>query len=392
MKHNVIIDTIKEQFYKIFGTTNGLIVSIAPGRVNLIGDHTDYSEGLVLPMTIDRAAYVAIRARTDNKCKFYSNNFDEFCEWNLSEISKTEEHDWANYIKGIMQVLKEHGCAISGVDGVVFGNVPIAAGLSSSAALEVATLHGLQHLFNLSLQPLEVIKLAKKAENIFVGVNCGIMDQFVSVLGKKRHALFIDCRTLDYKHIPIDFGDYALLIADTKVKRELAKSAFLAFQECHADCEEALRHLQVLNKDVQALRDVNLEMLDDCRDSLKSLILKRAKHVVSENQRVLDAIKAFANNDILKFGELIRVSQKSLKEDHRVSCKEMDFIVHEAEKSGAIGARLTGAGFGGCGFIVVKKNKMEDLIADIYERYNKSFGFLPSIIQLEEGLESQIVI
>lgn len=388
MNQQTIITTIKNKFNEKFGTANDVIVSVAPGRVNLIGDHTDYNDGFVLPMTLDRAVYIALRRRQDNKCKFYSVNFDEYAEWDLNKIEKTSDLYWSNYIKGVVKLLLADGHKITGVEGVIFGDVPVASGLSSSAAVEVATLNGLQHLFAIDLSAIAAIKLAQKAENTFIGVQCGIMDQFISRLGKKAHALFIDCRSLEYKNVPVNLGEYVLLIVDTKVKRELAKSAY---NERRASCDEAVKYFQTINPNVTALRDVDLKIFNEFGGNLPEIVRKRARHVISENQRVLEAINALNSGNFLRFGELLYSSHKSLQEDYEVSCKELDFIVTKAKNYGAIGARLTGAGFGGCGLIVVKKDKAESLVKHIVEEYKNLFGFEPALLELVDNLEAAIL-
>jgi galactokinase len=387
LKQQAIIDAIKKQFNEKFGNLNKLLISIAPGRVNLIGDHTDYNDGFVLPMTLDRAVYIGLRRRNDDKCQFYSANFNEFIEWDLNEITKSSSFYWSNYIKGIMELLSRNNYKIRGVEGVVYGDVPIASGLSSSAAIEIATLNALVHLFDIDLTEIAAIKLAQQSENDFIGVKCGIMDQFISLLGKKGNALFIDCRSLEYQNVPVNLGKYVLIIVDTKVKRELAKSAY---NERRASCEEAVKYFRSIDKNVKALRDVDLNTFNKFSSNLPEVISKRAHHVISENARVLDAVKMLQKGDLIAFGELVYASHKSLKDDYEVSCKELDFIVDFAKNYSAIGARLTGAGFGGCGLIIIQNNKANALISDLTESYQKLFGFSPELLQLVENIEARI--
>lgn len=382
-KNEVILDKVKEQFRKQFNMTQDFVVAIAPGRVNLIGDHTDYNEGFVLPMTIDRAVYVALAPRQDSRCVVYSMNFDEVATWDVNKITKTGHH-WSHYLQGVMRILLDEGYNLSGFNGVVYGDVPIGSGLSSSAAVEIATLLALQSIFKLNISSLEAVKLAQLAENKFIGVQCGIMDQFVSLLGGKDHALFIDCRTLDYKKIPIKLDKYALLVVDTKVKRELAKSAY---NERRASCEEAVR---IINGNVKALRDITLEQLLTMQGKLSDTVFKRARHVVSENQRVLDSIAALQNNDMLKFGELLYQAHASIKDDYSVSCKELDFIVDAAKTGGAIGARLTGAGFGGCALVIIEESKVTEFAAALIENYQKQFEIKPEVMVLKNNLEATV--
>ncbi len=383
-----IKELLKSQFKKSFGDDRGLIISLAPGRVNLIGEHTDYNDGFVLPITIDRAVYLGLRKRKDKNCVFYSINFKELSSWSLEKIERKEGHHWSNYVRGVIKFLIEEGFKIGGVEGVIFGDVPIGSGLSSSAAIEVSTAFGIQNLFELEIEPLKLILLCKRAENEFVGVQCGIMDQFVSRLGKKDHALFIDCRSLDYKNIPFRMDEYKILIVDTKIKRELAGSAY---NERRKECETAVELFKKIEGSVKALRDVSLEMLNSEKNKLPENIFRRANHVISENKRVLEAIEFLKKGKMKEFGSLLYESHKSLKENYEVSCEELDFIVEFSRKSGAEGERLTGAGFGGSAIVFLKKEKLEDFVKNLKESYNKKFSYSPEIIVLQSNLEAGVI-
>jgi galactokinase len=380
-----IITNVKEQFIKQFGDKQKIVIALAPGRVNLIGDHTDYNEGYVLPMTIDRAVYVAMTPRQDNKCIVYSMNFDELAIWESDKIAK-KNHHWSNYLQGVMQILLDHNYKIGGFNCVMYGDVPIGAGLSSSAAVEIATLLAFQNTFGLDISPLDAIKLAQRAENYFIGVQCGIMDQFVSRLGIKDHALLIDCRTLDYKTVPINLGNYTLLIIDTKIKRELAKSAY---NERRACCEEAVKFFQTIKPNIKALRDVNLTMLEQAEGKLSATVYKCARHVISENQRVLDAMISLNNDDLPAFGKLLYQAHDSIKNDYAVSCKELDFIVDAAKASAAIGARLTGAGFGGCALVIIDSKKVSEFISYLSAEYKTLFEIDLEAMVLKSNLEAR---
>lgn len=387
MQQAKIISNLRAEFGARFGATSDAILAIAPGRVNLIGEHTDYNDGFVLPMTLDRAVYIAWQRRADNVVNLYSMNFQESVSFDINSLTKTTKYFWANYIKGIMQVLQEEGFKLSGVEGVVYGDVPLASGLSSSAALEIAAIIGLQKLFALDLSPIATIKLAQRAENNFIGVKCGIMDQFVSRLGKQNHALFIDCRTLDYKDVPIDFGENVLLVVNSKVKRELAKSAY---NERRASCELVVKHLQQNNPAIAALRDVEMPMLEKARRELDPIAYQRARHVISENSRVLDAIRALENRDQKTFGNLLYASHASLQNDYAVSCAELDFIVACARDAGALGARLTGAGFGGCAIVLLDKKLVENFSYTLTTTYQHKFNLAPEIISVENNFPAEV--
>lgn len=386
--HNEIVNQIVDVFMREFGSREGMVLVRTPGRVNLIGEHTDYNEGYVFPTTINRAVYIALRPREDLGCGYYSLNFQEKASWELTDIRRTEGHHWSNYLKGVMKVLGEAGVDFKGSEGVVFGDIPIASGLSSSAAIEVAAAFGLDRAFGLGLDPVRMSLLAQKAENAFVGVNCGIMDQFVCRLGRKNHALFLDCRSLAYENVPLRLAKYGLLIVDTKVKRELAQSAY---NQRRAECDEAVRFFQSKVPSVKALRDVDPEMFGRYRDGLPETIRRRAAHVVSEDDRVLEAVKALKADDLEKVGRLFFESHRSLKEDYEVSAAELDFVVETALASGASGARLTGAGFGGCAVVLARKDILDGLSQDIEVHYVRKFGKSPGIIALAENFETEVI-
>lgn len=379
---------LTNKFVEIFGNCENSCTIMAPGRINLIGEHTDYNDGFVLPMTIDRAVYIILRRRTDKQCNFFSLNFNEAASWNLKDIRKEKQQHWANYLKGMLATMLAAGFEFDGVDGVVYGDVPLGSGLSSSAALEIATAFGIEQTYHLDISPLQMIHLAKKCENEFVGVNCGIMDQFVSRLGKKDHALFLDCRTLKTEHVPINFEQHVLLIANSKVKRELAKSAY---NERCAECSVAVAYFQKLNPGITKLRDISWKMLEQNAKHLDTTVYKRARHVISENQRVLAAVTALQNNALLDFGELLFASHLSLKQDYAVSCEELDFLVDSAKSFGAAGARLTGAGFGGSALILAAKNDAEIISQKLSDSYANKFGFAPEITILKNNFETGII-
>lgn len=379
---------LKSEFRKIFEDEKGLIISFAPGRINLIGEHTDYNDGFVLPATIDRAVYIGLRRRKDKNCVFYSINFKELSSWSVEKIEKKEGHHWSNYIRGVIKLLIDKGFEIGGVEGIVYGDVPIGSGLSSSAAIEVATGIGLQNLFELEIEPLELILLCKRAENEFVGVQCGIMDQFVSRLGKKDHALFLDCRTLKYKNVTFKMDEYKVLIVNTKIKRELASSAY---NERRKECETAVEFFKKMDNSVRALRDVSLEMLKSGKNKLPENLFRRALHVISENKRVMKAIEFLRDSKIREFGSLLYESHKSLRDNYEVSCEELDFIVRFSINSGAEGARLTGAGFGGSAIVLLNKENLESFVEALKKSYNEKFSYSPEIIELQSNLEAGII-
>lgn len=386
-------DAIKKMtsvFTQQFEHTKGAVTAIAPGRVNLIGDHTDYNEGFVFPMTLDYGVYVMMRRRDDNHCCIYAMNFNSEARWQISSISKAYGSHWSNYVKGVMHVLMQHGYKLSGIDAVIYGDVPVGASLSSSAALEVALLHGLQKVFELNIDPIAAIKMAQQAENDFVGMRCGVMDQFVSRLGKSGHALFLDCRSLEYKNVPLKLNGHCLLLIDSKVQRELVNSAY---NERRASCEEAVRYCQKLFPEVTALRDVNYAILQECKvkTSISSLTYRRARHVITENQRVLDAVAKLEEGDMHGFGALLYASHESLRDDYATSCAAIDCLVAAAQQSGALGARITGAGFGGCAIALVAQRDMARLQKGVSEAYARDFNMVPSFMPITSNSEIEIL-
>lgn len=381
-------EILLKKFNQQFGNCANLIISRAPGRVNLIGEHTDYNNGFVLPTTIDNGIYLAVRKRDDRTCHIYSLNFKENTTFSLDNITKDPACHWADYIKGVIKIVQDAGYSISGIEAVVYGDIPMGAGLSSSAALEIAAINALQHLFSLSLQPLEMIKLAQKAENNFVGMQCGIMDQFVSLLGKENHALFIDCLNLTSENIPLNLNDYCLLIVNTLVKHELVNSAY---NERRTQCEAGAKYFHMIDNSITSLRNVTQEMFDQYGSKLPPIIQNRCRHIISENERVLQAVKSLRDGDMQKLGQLFYASHASLKNDYEISCKELDAIVDIAEENNALGARMTGGGFGGSAIVLVGKNAAVNMQKIIQKKYQILFGFLPAITILEKNLQAEII-
>ena len=370
------VELLKSKFIERYGgTAQGLRVFRAPGRVNLIGEHTDYNDGFVLPAAIDREFLMVVRPRDDGHVRIYSANMKSETEFGLSSIEKIEGR-WGNYVRGVAVRLLERGFALKGFDGVLSSTVPTASGLSSSAALEVLAARVFEALSGFVMDAVEQAKACQRAENEFIGVKCGIMDQFISRLGKKGNALLIDCRSLRYEHVPIPEG-VRIIIVDTGVKRQLASSAY---NERRAQCEEAVRAMARHKPGAAALRDFTLEEFEQRKCELPEIVAKRARHVISENERVLAAVDALRKNDVKTFGKLMYASHKSLRDDYGVGCRELDTIVEAARKTtGVFGARMTGAGFGGCGVILAKAEAAEDVVKRVGDEYEKMIGKRPEI-------------
>ncbi len=370
-RSTITVESMNALFREAFGGDGDVTVTKASGRVNLIGEHTDYNDGYVMPVPLDMHVWVSGRSREDDLVRVYAADSGEWAEFDLKAMEYEVERLWANYPQGVAWALAEKGHQLQGADLVISGDVPIGAGLSSSAALEVASVRMFGELSGLRLDPVEVAYTGKRAENDFVGVQSGIMDQFVASLGVPGSTLFIDCRTDEYRRIPLPMGA-RIMVVDTTVKRELASSAY---NERRAQCEEGVRMLSENLDGVSALRDVSSEDLERFGASLPDLILRRCRHVVEENARVLDAVKALEAGDAERLGELMDASHESLRADYEVSSDELDILVDAArEIPGTLGARMTGAGFGGCTVNLVKEENVEFFVDRIKERYMRSTG------------------
>jgi galactokinase len=355
-------------FRERFGEAARLLAR-APGRVNLLGEHTDYNDGFVLPMAIDRSAYIALRPRTDRRVVLRSVDFDQEVEFDLAGLAKAD--GWAEYVKGTAWSLQEAGLSLRGFDGVMGGDVPIGAGLSSSAALEVAAARAFQAVAGATWDPVAAAKWAQRAENKWVGVNCGIMDQMISAAGQEGHALLIDCRDLSLRSVPLP-PKTVVVVLDTSTRRGLQDSAY---NERRSQCEKAAK---LLGK--KSLRDVSKAELTRRWDSMPDVTRRRAHHVVTENARVLSAVKASEKKDAVTFGKRMYESHRSLQKDYEVSSEALDAMVAAARQApGVFGARMTGAGFGGCAVALVEEKKVAKFVAATEKAYQAKTGLPPAI-------------
>ncbi len=360
------IKKIAEKFKNHFGS-DCLIVR-SPGRVNIIGEHTDYNEGFVLPAAIDKAAYVAIAKRQDNKVCLYAAAFDQSFETTLSNLT-TSKLDWPNYILGVIDQIQKAGVQLSGFDLLIDGDIPIGAGLSSSAALECAALFAITELFGLQFSKMQMALMAQKAEHDFAGVNCGLMDMFASLFGKQGHAIKLDCRSLEYEYVPIDLKGYKLLLLNTNVKHTLSSSEY---NNRRIECEQGVNWVKENIPTVNSLRDITLDMLDEHVLPMDNIVYNRCRYVVEENIRLTQACSDLANNNVVALGEKMFETHKGLKDLYEVSCAELDFLVDQVKGHPAVlGARMMGGGFGGCTINIVKETEIENLVASIMPIYEK---------------------
>lgn len=369
-------ERLVQSFEERFGTKGRPLYFVgAPGRVNLLGEHTDYNDGFVLPMAIQHEVNIVAAPRDDGRVKIHSLNFDQGAELDIDALAEPGGPNWSVYLRGVLLVLQEAGFAPRGMDLVLYGDVPAGAGLSSSAALEVATLLAASAVSDFEVEPTLAARLAQKAENEVVGVNCGIMDQFASRLGRKDAALLLDCRSLDYELVPIQDPTVRIVIINSNVRRGLVDSAY---NDRRRECEEGARLLGV-----PALRDVSSEKFTEQRDRLPETVRKRSQHVVEENERVLHAVELLKKGDMVGFGQAMWASHASLRDLFEVSCPELDALVDIASGvEGVLGSRMTGAGFGGCTVSLVREGAVADFEQAIRTEYPRRTGLEPDVYVL----------
>ncbi|HVE61797.1 MAG TPA: galactokinase, partial [Chitinophagaceae bacterium] len=357
MKQNEIAIDIADKFKNLYDAKPLIVCS--PGRVNVIGEHTDYNEGFVLPAAIDKAIYVAISKRNDELIRLFSADFNDVYEGRLSMVEKSEKH-WANYILGIVNQLQMRGQQLHGFNLVIGGDVPIGAGLSSSAAIECATAFAINELFQLKIDKFELVKMAQLAEHAFAGVKVGIMDMFASVFGKKDNALKLDCRSLDFEYIPLKMEGIKILLLNTNVEHSLASSEYNTRRQ---QCERGVEYVKAHHPEVKSLRDITIEMLDRFVAPKDDLIYRRCKYVIEENIRLLAACDDLKKGNIAALGKKMFQTHEGLSKQYEVSCKELDFLVTYVKNNPAVlGARMMGGGFGGCTINLVKEEAIHNLI------------------------------
>ena len=379
-------ETLLKTFGEVYGDTEGAKVFFAPGRVNLIGEHTDYNGGHVFPCALTIGTYGVARVRKDKKLRFYSMNFGHLgvIESGLDDLKPAKEAGWTNYPKGVMWAFEEKGYQIPfGLDILLNGNIPNGSGLSSSASVEVLTGYILKEFFGFEVSNQDLALIGQFSENNFNGVNCGIMDQFAIAMGKKDHAIFLDTADLSYTYAPVKLEGMKLVIASSNKKRGLGDSKY---NERRDECEMALAELQKV-VDINGLGDLTQEQFEANKSAIKDIVrAKRAKHAVYENQRTIKAVKALEENDIAQFGQLMNESHISLRDDYEVTGAELDTLVEEAWKiDGVVGSRMTGAGFGGCTVSLVKDEAIDTFISKVGEAYRRKIGYKADFYVVEVG-------
>ncbi|NSW93881.1 MAG: galactokinase [Bacteroidales bacterium] len=378
------ISQFKDTFFEKYGNRNNKpVLFFAPGRVNLIGEHTDYNGGFVFPCALNFGTYLCIRKTNDKKLKFSTLNFNEDQVTELKELFRNEKKSWINYPLGVINEFLKKNIKLTGIEFLFYGDVPNGAGLSSSASIEMVTAVAINEIFEAGFSTLDLVKMSQRAENEFVGMNCGIMDQFASGFGKKDHAIYLNCDTLDYENVPLKLGDNALIITNTNKRRGLTDSKY---NERRSECEKAVELLQAY-KPVRNLGQITVSELDILEKYIKDpVVRKRARHVITENDRVLEAVKVLKSDNIDRFGELMNQSHDSLKNDYEVTGNELDTLVYEGRKlKGVIGTRMTGAGFGGCTVSIIKKEHAQDFMLKLSKVYTEKTGLKASFYQPEVG-------
>ena len=371
-----MIVKLTEHFKEIFKQDDNIESFFSPGRVNLIGEHTDYNGGFVFPCALDFGTYAIVKQREDKNFRMYSENFEDLgiIKFNLDNLVYDKKDDWANYPKGVIKTFLDKGFKIpNGFDVLFFGNIPNGAGLSSSASIEVLTAVILKSLFNLDIDMVEMVKYCQIAENKFIGVNSGIMDQFAVGMGKKDNAILLDCNTLNFTYVPVKLKDMSIVIANTNKKRGLADSKY---NERRSSCEEAVAVLNKNGVNIKYLGELTVEEFNKVKHFIKDEEqLKRATHAVTENERAKVAVEFLKKDDIKTFGELMNKSHISLRDDYEVTGLELDSLVEAAwEEVGTVGARMTGAGFGGCTVSIVKNSEVDNFIKNVGKKYKEKTG------------------
>lgn len=379
-------DQVLKKFAELYGGEGDIRTYFAPGRVNLIGEHTDYNGGHVFPCALTMGTYGAARKREDDKLRFYSMNFEKagVIETSLSDLVCRDEAGWTNYPKGVIWAFGEKGYKVpAGMDVVIAGDIPNGSGLSSSASLEVLTGVILRDLFEIEVSQVEIALIGQYSENNFNGMNCGIMDQFASAMGKKDHAIFLNTADLSYEYASVKLDHARIVIANSNVKHSLVGSEYNVRRQ---QCESALKLLQNVVS-IETLGDLDIDAFEAHKDAIKDPVeQRRAKHAVYENQRTLDAVKALKENDIAAFGKLMNASHVSLRDDYEVSCPEMDILAEEAWKlSGVLGSRMTGGGFGGCTVSIVENDQVDAFIETVGSAYEKRTGLKADFYVVDIG-------
>ena len=380
----MIAEQLRRQFREMYNSDP--VVIAAPGRVNLIGEHMDYNEGFVLPGAVDKKMYVAMAENNSDKINVYANQFKESYSFGLQGIQPVD--GWMNYLLGVTYIIQDGGKKIRGVDVIIDGDVPVGAGMSSSAALTSAYGFALNEIFGLGFSRMDLAFIGQKTEHTFVGVMCGIMDQFASLHGKKGHVMKLDCRSLEYEYIPFDFPDYNIVLVNSMVSHSLAGSEYNVRRQ---QCEEGVAILKKHYPEIKSLRDVGLDMLSLHKHELSAIVYDRCWYVVSEKERLAKGCVALQQGDLATFGQMMNATHQGLSKQYSVSCTELDFLAERAGFiEGVVGSRMMGGGFGGCTINIVKREALENFTNKIQQSFNQLFKVVPHVYvtQIEDGAKA----
>lgn len=380
---DALAQEIRSRFIKLFNTEPLLVRS--PGRINLIGEHTDYNDGFVMPAAIDKEIIFAIAVSASDDSQIHALKYDQHISVDVRNPAKVNKPAWANYLLGVLHQINQHGYSVGAFNCVFGGDIPTGSGLSSSAALECGFGFALSELFHLDIPRLNIVTMAQWAEHNYVGVKCGIMDQYASVMGKDGNVILLDCRSLKHRYAPIDLQDHIIILCDTKVKHALVDSEY---NTRRAECEEGVRILKKHYPEIQSLRDASKSMVEKHRDELKGKVFDRCLYVVSEIERVQAATKDLEANDLVAFGKKMYETHEGLSKGYEVSCKELDFLVDEAKSTGKVfGARMMGGGFGGCTINILKESDADSVVDQLSKAYKKQYNIdMPSYrVKIKDG-------
>ncbi|WP_258103308.1 galactokinase [Marinoscillum sp. MHG1-6] len=382
--NSTIVEAVKEAFQEHFGQEPVLFNS--PGRINLIGEHTDYNAGFVLPASVGQGIYFAVSpSGSDTGCSLVSLDFDERYDFDLSELKPLSQNSWQNYILGVVAEIQKAGKRVQGFNMVFSGDVPRGSGMSSSAALECGTCYALNTIFSLGFERVDMVKMSQLAEHNYAGVKCGIMDQFASMMGKADQVLLLDCQSLDYQYYPLQLEDYSLLLCNSNVSHNLASSEYNVRRE---QCESGVAVLQTKYPEIAFLRDASLEQLEEVKGDMDEVVYRRCKYVIEENERVISFTQALSNGDLTGAGNLLKVAQEGMRYEYEVTCPEIDFMADFANsRTDVLGARMMGGGFGGCTLNLIKKGSEDQFVEELSEAYQQKFNMqmTPIQVQLEDG-------
>ncbi|MEY3238901.1 MAG: galactokinase [Bacteroidota bacterium] len=370
--------TVIEQFKAVFGEEQEIVVR-APGRINLIGEHTDYNSGYVLPAAIDKAIWFAASKRNDDRFIIHSLDLNDSFDSKEGEIRQQSQQSWVNYLLGVVSEARKDGFKVGGLNIVFGGNVPLGAGLSSSAALECGMGHIVNELFSIGMDKMDIVKLAQRAENKFVGMQCGIMDMFASVMGRCENVVRLDCRSLEYEYFPFKSSEYTLILCNSGVKHALVDSEYNTRRR---ECETGVAQIKMSYPDIRSLRDITPSMLEQEKSNLSEVVYRRCNYVIGEIERVEDACEALINNDLVQFGSLMYQTHDGLQHDYEVSCTELDFLVDMTkqfntvmnQKDAVLGARMMGGGFGGCSINLVKKSALKSFLSFMQTAFQAEYN------------------